>query len=54
MTSMIDSVCFTNLRKIEKWRKAISHRIQNQKSEEAKKQRSKEAKKFKLELMKLT
>jgi lysophospholipase L1-like esterase len=46
MTSMIDSMCFTNLRKIEKWRKAISHRIQNQKSEEAKK--------FKLELMKLT
>ncbi|MFT6997859.1 MAG: hypothetical protein ACJAQ4_001616 [Cryomorphaceae bacterium] len=46
MTSMIDSVCFTNLRIIEKWRKAISQHIQNQKSEEAKK--------FKLELIKLT
>ena len=45
-TSMIDSASFPTIRKVEKWRRAMSHRIQNEESEAAMK--------FKRQLMKLT
>jgi hypothetical protein len=31
-TSMIDSACFATIRKVEKWRKSMAHRIQNKDS----------------------
>ncbi|MCZ4409169.1 GSCFA domain-containing protein [Cryomorphaceae bacterium 1068] len=46
MTSMIDSASFPTIRKVEKWQRSITHRIQNEESEGAKK--------FKQQLIELT
>jgi hypothetical protein len=45
-TSMIDSASFPTIRKVEKWRRSMAHRIQNTESETAQK--------FKLQLIELT
>ncbi len=45
-TSMIDSASFPTIRKVEKWRRSMAHRIQNEESEAAEK--------FRQQLMELT
>ena len=45
-TSMIDSASFQTIRKVEKWRRSMTHRIQNEESDAAKK--------FKQQLIELT
>lgn len=46
MTTMIDSASFTTIRKVEKWRKSSSHRVQDKNSDAAKQ--------FKKQLIELT